>query len=565
MKLSTSRINRRKFMHTLFRLGVASTCLPAILNHAEASNRKNPPNILFFLVDDMGWQDTSLPFYTSRTFLNNRYRTPNMERLAKEGVVFTQAYAHPICSPTRISLLTGMNPARHRVTMWTLFRDKSTDGQMSTLTPPPDWNMNGVQPVGTLPSYTTTRPITEETYSGSMQKPYLTANTLPELLRQNGYYTIHCGKAHFGAKDTPGANPRNLGFEVNIAGTEIGGPGSYRGKENYGKGIFHVCGLDDPEFVENDVFITDALTKKAIQALDKAKKLNKPFYLYMSHYAIHAPFTGNNFHPKYIDNYKEDPQDGNKYSDNERRYSTLIESMDKSLGDLLDYLEQNGLRENTIVLFLSDNGGLSLSSSGRIPNANFPLSHGKGSPREGGIREPMIVSWPGVTVPNTRCNVPLLCEDFFPSILEMAGILHWKTEQVVDGCSFVPALKGKEDNSDREFYWHCPNIWAEGHSHETYTPFSSIRRGNWKLIYYYENESFELFNIAEDISETRNLVNQYPDLARNLAQRLTRYLRDKAHAQRPTRKKEGQDTGILIPWPEEAIGIQGEIPTPSFY
>lgn len=541
-------MNRREFIGALLGTGL---CAGSFVN-ALARTQTKRPNIVFFLVDDMGWQDTSVPFYTSQTFLNRRYRTPNMERLAQEGVLLTQAYAHPVCSPTRISLLTGMNPARHRVTMWTLLKDTSTDSKLNTLQPPPDWNINGVQPVGTQPNYTSTHPITEEVFSNSMKKPYLTATTLPELLQKNGYYTIHCGKAHFGTKNTPGANPRNLGFDVNIAGSEIGAPASYRGNEKYGKGAFHVTGLDENEYYENDVFLTEALTQEALKALDVARNQDKPFYLYMAHYAVHAPFSGNNVDKRFWDHYKDRPADGNGDSDNEKRFATLVEGMDKSLGDLLDYLDEHRLRENTIVLFMSDNGGLSLRGSGRIGNANFPLSYGKGSAREGGIREPMIVRWPGVVKPGTRCSEPLICEDFFPSILELAGVRSYRTEQKIDGQSFVPILRGKKAKKNRAFYWHCPNNWVEGSSQSVYHPYSAIRKGPWKLIYYYEGENFELFNIEEDISEERNMATRYPERVEAMAKELTQYLKS-VQAQRPTRKKAGQDTGIPVPWPAEAL------------
>ncbi|MEG0163559.1 MAG: sulfatase-like hydrolase/transferase, partial [Mucinivorans sp.] len=189
--------------------------LTLTLSSPLALQAQSRPNIILFLVDDMGWQDTSVPFDTVRTTWNNTYHTPNMEKLALKGVKFTQAYASAISSPTRVSLMTGMNPTAHRVTNWTLNRDKSQDQADKTLDFP-SWNMNGLQPVGTGISNT------------------IEATTLPQILQQNGYYTIHCGKAHFGATQTPGANPKNIGFDVNIAGHAAGGTASYLGKKNFG-------------------------------------------------------------------------------------------------------------------------------------------------------------------------------------------------------------------------------------------------------------------------------------------------------------------------------------------
>ena len=535
-------------MHTLFRLGVASTCLPAILNHAEASNRKNPPNILFFLVDDMGWQDTSLPFYTSRTFLNNRYRTPNMERLAKEGVVFTQAYAHPICSPTRISLLTGMNPARHRVTMWTLFRDKSTDGQMSTLTPPPDWNMNGVQPVGTLPSYTTTRPITEETYSGSMQKPYLTANTLPELLRQNGYYTIHCGKAHFSTVSTAGENPIAFGFDVNIAGGANGAPGSYLASRNFGEGTqWAVQGLE--KYYGQDLFLTEALTREALSALDKPIADKKPFYLYLSHYAVHSPYDEDKrFSANYRHRYDEQLKD--TLNEWEVRYAALVEGMDKSLGDVLDYLAARPeVAENTILLFMSDNGGQGLNNirqGKENRDQNYPARAGKGSAFMGGVREPMMVYWPYVTQGGTQNSNPVMIEDFFPSILEMAGINEYRTTQTVDGVSFVPLLRHPEMRRERPIVWHFPNLWGETQDEEEgYGAFSALLHGDYHLIYHWKSRRLRLYNIRTDIGEQHDLASTHPDIVRRLSAELTAELR-RMDAQRPV----WRSTGRPIAYPD---------------
>lgn len=218
---------------------------------AAIAQTSEKPNIILFLVDDMGWQETSVPFYKDTTALNHRYRTPNMERMAKMGVKFTQAYASAISSPSRCSLMTGMNPARHRVTNWTLQYDNTNDASGGRLKMP-DWNYNGLQP--------------DTVTSPRNLKNTALATALPQLLKNNGYYTIHCGKAHWGAIGTAGENPRAFGFDVNIAGGANGSPASYLAQDNYGSGLSHVQGLE--KYYAKGTFLTDALTQEAMLAMD---------------------------------------------------------------------------------------------------------------------------------------------------------------------------------------------------------------------------------------------------------------------------------------------------------
>jgi arylsulfatase A-like enzyme len=483
------------------------------------------PNIIFFLVDDMGWQDTSVPFWIRKTPFNERYHTPNMERLASEGMKFTQAYACSVCSPTRTSLMTGMNAARHRVTNWTLRRGTSVDGADSLLDFPA-WNLNGLQPADSIE-----------------QSVY--ATTLPQLLKENGYYTMHCGKAHWGTIGTPGSNPLTLGFDINIAGHAAGGPGSYLGEKNFGnadKGEhtlpWGVPGLE--KYHGDSIFLSEALTREAILALTKAQKSAKPFYLYMSHYAVHAPLEADSrFYQKYKTMGLPEP---------EVRYATMVEGMDKSLGDLMDYLDKNGLSQNTIILFMSDNGGLSAQARGGEPHThNLPLKSGKGSAYEGGIREPMIVKWPGKVHPATVCNDYLIIEDFFPTILEMAGIKKYKTVQKVDGKSFVPMLLQKSTTAkNRDLVWNFPNRW--GPTGPGIGTTCTIRSGDWKLIYWYKDQIAELFNIREDIGEGNDLALKYPEKVRMLSHKLGAYLR-KVNAQRPVIKATQQPAR----WPDEVF------------
>lgn len=353
------------------------------------------PNILLFLVDDMGWQDTSVPFHSERTPFNDLYQTPNMERLAAAGMKFTQAYACSVCSPTRTSLMTGMNAARHGVTNWTLRRNQSVD-RPDELFDFPLWNVNGLQPAG----------------CDSIDRS-VAATTLPQLLRANGYTTIHCGKAHWGAIGTPGADPLKLGFEVNIAGHAAGGRG------------------------------------------------------------------------------------------------------------------------------------------GELHTHNLPLRSGKGSAYEGGIREPMIVSWPGKVKPATVCHDYLIIEDFFPTILEMAGVKKYKTVQKVDGISFVSRLlekksadAGNPSADERDLVWHFPNKW--GPTGPGIGTTSTIRHGDWKLVYWYKDGRKELFNIREDIGEKNDVAFLHPDVVADLSVRLGNQLRS-VGALRPSFKSSGSPA----PWPDE--------------
>lgn len=476
-----------------------------------AQPKTEKPNIIFFLVDDMGWQETSVPFWKEKTKLNERYLTPAMETLAASGMKFTQAYACPLCSPTRVSLMTGINAARHEVTNWTLRKNVSPDYKHETLEIP-EWNVNGLSPVSGI----------ENTFVSKM---------LPMYLQEAGYKTIHAGKAHWGAKGTPGEDPLNLGFDVNIAGHCAGGPGSYWGLKNFSAKwrnedtIWNVPGLE--KYHGTDVYLTEALTMEALAEMEKAVAGTKPFYLYMSHYAIHAPWEKDDrFYRKYLDK---------GLTDFEATYASMIEGMDKSLGDIMKKVKELGIDKNTIIIFMSDNG-----SPSQCPQ-NEPLRSHKISPYEGGIRDPMIVHWPGVTNPGSICNEPLIIEDFFPSILEMAGIKS-NTYQVgkIDGISFNPLLRGiKPDNQEREFFWHFPHNYG-------FEPYSVIRKGDWKLIYWYKDSRKELYNIPEDISEKNDLSAVKPEIVNDLSNRLGKYLKS-VGAKSPVEK----ETGKTRPFPDE--------------
>ena len=478
---------------------------------SKAQRVNAQPNIIFFMVDDMGWQDTSLPFADSITANNRKYNTPNMERLAAEGMMFTDAYATPISSPSRCSLMTGMNMARHRVTNWTLFRDKMTDGKREGVILP-DWNYNGIAQSGNV---------------GHTAK----ATSFVQLLKNAGYHTIHCGKAHWGAIDTPGENPHHFGFDINITGTAAGGLATYLSERNYGftkNGIpsspFAIPGLE--RYWGTGIFATEALTQEAIAALEKAKKYDQPFYLYMSHYAVHVPIDRDmRFYPLYR---------ARGFSEKEAAYASLIAGMDKSLGDLMDWVAQAKLNRETIIIFMSDNGGLASSSywrDGELYTQNAPLKSGKGSLYEGGIRVPFIVKWNNVVKPNSRSYTPIIIEDLYPTLLSMAGIKNYRVPQTIDGKDITPILRGKQRSfKKRQLIWNYPNIWdGEGLG---ISLNCAIREGQWKLIYSYLTGKKELYNLSIDLSEKNDLSASQPQLVTRLFRHLTSRLR-KMNAQKP--------------------------------
>ena len=504
--------------------GLLIYCIFFLMNISVSSAQNIRPNIIVFMVDDMGWMDTSVPFDTSINSLNKRYHTPNMERLAREGMKFTNAYATPVCTPSRVSMLTGMNVINHGVTNWTSpFKNKNSENPDADFNPT-IWNMNGLS---NAPGTTNT----------------VYATTYPQLLKDAGYFTIHVGKAHWGPAGTPGANPYNLGFMVNISGHAAGHPQSYLGRENYGNIInkASVQAVPDLEQYHNtDTFLTEALTLEAIKTLEDPIKNNRPFYLNMSHYAVHVPLIADQrFFWNYIDAGVEVQ---------EAKYASLVEGMDKSLGDLMDFLQQKNIDKNTIIIFMSDNGGLSLvpERGGEPHTQNLPLRAGKGSVYEGGIREPMIVKWPGVVNASSVNKQPVIIEDFFPSILEMAGVKKYKTIQNVDGKSFVPILKNANTTMiDRPLIWHYPHNWT-GIDGPGINYFSAIRLGDWKLVYSMRHKTLELYNLKTDLAEQNNRAAQNPDIVKRLARLLTNELK-KSDAPMPTYKS----TGAKVPWPDE--------------
>jgi arylsulfatase A-like enzyme len=354
------------------------------------------------------------------------------------------------------------------------------------------------------------------------------------LLQAAGYRTIHVGKAHFGAQGTPGADPRNLGYDVNVAGHHAGGPGSYYGKYNFSAAwrsadrIWDVPGLK--KYHGQEVYLTEALTREANAAIAQAVADQKPFFLYMAHYAIHAPFEAD---PRFLEKYQNVGLKGMQAT-----WASMIESMDQSLGDIREQLTKLGVADNTIVLFMSDNG------SPREAPANRPLRGHKLTAYEGGIREPMLVYWPGVTKPGSVCEQYLIIEDFFPTILELAGVDDYRqTTGPIDGVSFVESLRGNDKaDSTRPIFWHYPHVYDQ-------PPFSAVRKGAWKLIYIHATRRFELYHLRDDLSEQHNLADDQPEKVQELATILAEHL-VATKAQMPTDRR----TGTTIPLP---VGVAG--------
>ncbi|MEX0324341.1 MAG: sulfatase [Puniceicoccaceae bacterium] len=492
------------------------------------------PNILFILADDMGWQDTSVVFGPEQTDFNKRYQTPALQRLESEGMKFTQAYACAVCSPTRVSLMTGQNEARHGVTQWTYLGGEapSSDLDHPTLLPA-NWNWNGLQPNPGMNNSVSVR-------------------TLPEILQDNGYRTFIFGKGHLGARGTPGADPEKFGFDVRIGGRDAGGCGSYWGTRNFGaikhpEGPWKAWDLD--HYFGQDIHLTEALTLEAKKAIESAAKDDQPFFCYFAHYAPHTPIEPD---MRFFEKYRKAGLDKT-----EAAYASLIEGMDKSVGDLLGLLDQLGIAENTLVVFTSDNGGLSHGKRSMRPRHthNAPLSSGKGAHHEGGIRVPLLVRWPGMVKPGSKSRAVVAIQDWFPTLLA-ASNTTMPEDHVTDGMSLVQLLKSPGVRpKNRTLIWHFPNFWGPLNAGPVegpgMGPCSTIRRGNWKMIYYHESQDFELFNLNRDLGESRNVAANHPSLLRILSSELSGFLRQ-CDAPMPIIMESGKP----VPYPDSSQRTQ---------
>ncbi len=494
------------------RLYHSAVALLALLVSLPSASAADPPNIMVFLVDDMGVMDTSVPFLTDengtakRYPLNDYYRTPSMERLADNGIRFNQFYAMSVCSPTRISIMTGQNAARHRTTNWINPRNNNR-GEFG----PPEWNWTG---------------LTAEDV------------TLPGLLRQNGYTTIHVGKGHFGAQDYEGAEPSNLGFDINVAGASFGAPGSYYAEKNYGaltrRKHHAVPHLD--KYHGSDTFLTEALTIEAKQRVRETVKQDKPFYLYFSHYAVHAPFDSD---PRFAEHYKDSGKPAGAQA-----FATLIEGMDKSLGDMLDHFEELGVADNTLIFFLGDNGSDAPLGHQHQVACAAPLRGKKGAHYEGGMRVPFIAAWAKRNPDNPwqqKLSIPAgaiqsqvaSVLDILPTLTRFTGT-QVPADHTVDGHPLQTLLSGKPDTARNEqFLMHYPH----GPHRSNY--FTVWRDGDWKLIYHalpdvrthggfiqFDGGNYELFHLADDPFESNNLANEKPEVLSKMTQAMIAALKD---------------------------------------
>ncbi len=440
----------------------------------------NMPNIVFIVIDDMGWRDIGC--YGS-TF----YETPNIDRLAQQGMVFSDAYAScPVCSPTRASILTGKYPARVGVTQ---FIGGHAVGKLCDV---PYFHQLPVQEI-----------------------------SLATTLRNGGYQTWHVGKWHLGKW------VKRHGFDINIGGSDWGHPR---------KGYFSPWGISTLEDGPDGEYLTDRLTDDALGLIENRDQC-RPFFLNLWHYTVHTPIQApEHLVEKYRKKIREMGLDKEKtfeegdyfpcrHKRNKRinrrllqsdpTYAAMIENLDTNIGRVLECLKNNGLEDDTIVVFTSDNGGLSTAEG--APTCNAPLAEGKGWMYEGGTREPLIVRWPKVVEAGSHCDVPVTSTDFYPTFLESAG-LPALPRQHCDGVSVLPLLKGAKHLERDAIFWHYPHYGNQGD-----TPGSSIRSGSFKLIEHFEDGRLELYDLETDIEEKDNLAGKLPDKAAVLHQQLVEW------------------------------------------
>jgi arylsulfatase A-like enzyme len=423
------------------------------------------PNVIFFLADDLGQRD--LGCYGS-TF----YETPNLDRLAKDGAKFTDAYAAcPVCSPTRASLLTGQWPQRTGITDY-----------IGAPLKPELWKRN----------------------TPSLPAPYadrlaLDAPTLAKAMKAAGYATFFAGKWHLGPE---GFWPENQGFDINMGGIDKGAP--YGGKKYFSP-------YGNPRLTDgpDGEHLPDRLASEAAKFIEANK--TRPFFAYFSFYSVHTPLIAReDLKKKYEEKRtrlgltekwgREEPRDVRLVQEH-AVYAAMVEAMDLAVGKVLAKLDELGLRENTIVIFTGDNGGLSTSEG--WPTSNLPLRGGKGWMYEGGIREPLLVRWPAVVKAGSVVSTPVSSPDFFPTLLEAVGAKP-QPGQVLDGTSLLPVFKGGT-LPERALFWHYPHYGNQGGA-----PGAAIRRGDWKLIEWLEDGRVELFDVAADIGETKDLAVREP-------------------------------------------------------
>lgn len=457
------------------------TTLSNCKRSTEQTDRQ--PNFIFILVDDLGWTD--LGCYGS-----SFYETPNIDRLAAEGTRFTNAYAAcPVCSPTRASIMTGKYPARINLTDWIPGRQQNTGPQSCDKLIPKDFEL----------------------------EMKLEEITIAEALKEAGYRTFFAGKWHLGQDSIYW--PESQGFEINKGGWSKGSP-----QGGYFSPYVNPRLESGPEG-EN---LTDRLTSESIHFLESVN--DDPFLLYLSFYAVHTPLQAKEELIRKYEN-KADSLGLNRIeqtiSDRDwiRKapprgtfvervvqghpiYSGMIETLDINVGRIMDKLEELDLEDHTIIFFMSDNGGLTTAEGS--PTSNLPLRAGKGWLYEGGIREPMLIKWPGKAEAGKICNVPVISTDFYPTILEMAE-LEFMPGQHMDGISLVPLLEGGGTIVERPIFWHYPHYSNQGGK-----PGTAVRKGKYKLIEFSEDGEVELYDLESDIGEQNDLSDEMPDKVNEL-------------------------------------------------
>lgn len=454
-----NRSTRRKFLG-MMSAAALSTALPRALQRAAASPLRKEslaarPNIVFFLIDDLGYGDLGC--------YGNRFcETPNIDRLARQGMRFTNAYASaPVCSPSRASILTGQSPARLHLTQWipgVVYPHKKLRDAASAL-----HLASGVA-------------------------------TIAGQLRRAGYQTASIGKWHLGGE---GYLPENFGFDVNIAGDLHGHPPSY-----FGPFQFHNLN----GYTKAD-YLTDVLTEK-MDAYVRQAAAKGPFFLYMAEYSVHLPLQAK---VAMIEKYRR--KNGGK-DEPDPVYAAMIESTDLALGSLCATLQRAGVAENTLIILTSDNGGVGFQGRNlhRIAN-NGGLRAGKGFLYEGGIREPLIAHWPGVTRPGSSCDVPVIGADFLPTLVQLAGA--GAAPQPCDGIDIGALLREEKTLPRDTLYWHYPHYSDQGG-----TPSGAIREGDWKLIEFFEDAHVELYNLALDPGEQYDFSSSFAPKAEALRRKL---------------------------------------------
>ena len=439
------------------------------------------PNIVFILVDDLGWKD--LGCYGSEF-----YDTPNLDKLAARSVRFTNAYAaSPVCSPTRAALMTGKHPARVNITDWIpgMSISRARDPK---LIPPED--------IHNLP---------------------LEEFTIAEAFREHGYKTFFAGKWHLG--ETEAFWPEFQGFDINKGGINWGAPRRSEGANGY------YSPYNNPR-LENGPdgeYLTDRLTDESIQFIDAAG--DDPFFLYLAFYTVHTPIMGCEKYDEYYEEKslqlpgmgemvtREEHDTQTRINQSNPKYAAMVRSLDANVGRLFEKLEEKGLVDNTIIVFTSDNGGLT-SIPGGGPTAVVPLRAGKGWCYEGGIRVPLLISYPGMQHAGEICDVPAISMDYYPTLLELAG-MDPDPGQHIDGKSILPYLEDPQGEANRTLVWHFPHYHGSA-----WRPGSAIRDGNWKLIEFYEDNAVELYDLENDLEERVDLAQAFPDLAAKLRTRL---------------------------------------------